>query len=148
MAKVTVEGINKTDNSITVDCEDEVKVVNGDTGLNMLGTRINTYHVKYASELTNPNFRVEVYKRGITTIDATDYSSVPFSQLFTNSLSTVSGNEVSISMDNLDEKDFEFQLQTNLTSGTYRVVFKLYDSNQLIDEETKYVIVNKNVEQI
>ena len=134
------------DNSITVDCEDEVKVVNGDTGLNMLGTRINTYHVKYASELTNPNFRVEVYKRGITTIDATDYSSVPFSQLFTNSLSTVSGNEVSISMDNLDEKDFEFQLQTNLTSGTYRIVFKLYDSNQLIDEETKYVIVNKNVE--
>ena len=134
------------DNSITVDCDDKVKVVNGETGLNMLDTRINTYHVKYASELTNPNFRVEVYKRGVATIDATDYNSVPFSQLFTNPFTTVSGNEVSISMDNLAEKDFEFELQENLTSGTYRVVFKLYDNNQLIDDEIKYVIVNKNVE--
>ena len=135
-----------SNNSITVDCEDKVKVVDGETGLNMLDTRINTYHVKYESELENPNFRVEIYKRNTDAVDSTGYTSVPFNQLFTNSLSVVNGNEVSISMNGLDEKDFAFELQQSLTSGTYRVVFKLYDSNHLIDEEIKYVIVKKKVE--
>ena len=40
----------------------------------------------------------------------------------------------------------KFNLATDLTSGTYKVVFKLYDTNQLIEEEVKYVIVRKNVE--
>ena len=65
------------------------------------------------------------------------------SQLFTNNLTVVRGNEVSFSMGGDDEKDFNFELQSNLTSGTYRIVFRLYDSDQLIDEETKYVIVKK-----
>ena len=146
VTKDFVVNVVSADNSIVVDCEDEVKVVDGETGLNMLGTRINPYTVHYSSELSNPNFRVEVFKRGITTIDSTEYISVPFSQLFTNALPIARDNEVSISMDNLNEKVFNFQLQESLTSGTYRVVFKLYDSNQLIDEETKYVIVNKKTE--
>ncbi len=132
------------DNSITVDCDDLAKVVNGETGLNLAGSRINTYDVKYESQLTNPNFRVEIYKRKVTSIDAIEYDSVPFSQLFTNNLTVVSGNEVSFTMSD-DEESLDFQLQSSLTSGTYKVVFKLYDGNQLIDEEIKYVIVKKNL---
>ena len=132
------------DNSITVDCDDLTKVVNGETGLNLAGSRINTYDIKYESQLTNPNFRVEVYKRKVTSIDAIEYDSVPFSQLFTNNMTVVSGNEVSFTM-NDDEESLDFQLQSSLTSGTYKVVFKLYDGNQLIDEEVKYVIVKKNL---
>ena len=132
------------DNSITVDCDDLTKVVNGETGLNLAGSRINTYDVKYESQLTNPNFRVEIYKRKVTSIDAIEYDSVPFSQLFTNNMTVVSGNEVSFTMSD-DEESLDFQLQSSLTSGTYKVVFKLYDGNQLIDEEIKYVIVKKNL---
>ena len=33
----------------------------------------------------------------------------------------------------------------NLISGTYKLVFKLYDNNQLIDEDFKYLIVKKKV---
>ena len=40
---------------------------------------------------------------------------------------------------------FEFTLNSNLTSGTYRLVFKLYDNEQLIDDDIKYVIVKKKV---
>ena len=40
----------------------------------------------------------------------------------------------------------KFNLASDLTSGTYKIVFKLYDNNQLIEEEIKYVIVRKNVE--
>ena len=55
-------------------------------------------------------------------------------------------NEVYFEMGSASEKDLEFTLQDELTSGTYRIVFKLYDNNQLIDSEEKYVIVNKKSE--
>ena len=134
------------DNSIMVDCNDGVKLVDGASSLNYDGTDTNKYTVKYHSQLSNPNFRIEIYKRDTTTIDSTQFSSVSFQSLFQNTLPIVNGNEVSISMGDDMEKEFEFKLQSSLISGTYRIAFKLYDNNQLIDEEYKYVIVQKKVE--
>ena len=134
------------DNSIMVDCDDGVKLVDGATSLNYNGVDTNKYTIKYHSQLSNPNFRIEIFKRDTTTIDSTQFSSVSFQSLFQNSLPIVSGNEVSISMGNDTEKEFEFKLQDSLISGTYRIAFKLYDNDQLIDEEYKYVIVQKKVE--
>jgi len=136
------------ENYISVDCADTAKLVYGETGKNHAGTRINTYTVKYLSALTNPNFRVEVYKRSTSNADSTVYSSVPFSDLFTNNYAVASGNEVSlpVSTTNTDPQSFDFELATDLTSGTYRVVFKLYDNNQLIDSDTKNVIVQKKLD--
>ena len=134
-----------SENSIVVDCDDEVKVVDGATGLNYLGTRMNSYKVKYQSVLTNPNFRVEVLKRDTTTIDTTQFESVPFHQLFTNDF-TLKGNEAVLPMTE-EEQTFDFELAQNLKSGTYRIIFKLYDNNQLIDEDVKYVIVKKKIEE-
>lgn len=132
------------DNSISADCDDLMKVVIGETGLNLAGTRTNVYDIKYESQLTNPNFRIEIYKRKVTSIDTTEYDSIPFNQLFTNTMTTVSGNEVSFTMSS-GEESLEFELQNNLTSGTYKIVFKLYDGNQLIDDDIKYVIVKKKL---
>ena len=70
-----------SDNSISADCDDLMKVVIGETGLNLAGTRTNVYDIKYESQLTNPNFRIEVYKRKVTSIDTTEYDSIPFNQL-------------------------------------------------------------------
>ena len=137
------------DNSITVECNDLFKVVDGETSLNMNNTQVNQYTVSYDATLNNPNFRVEVYKRDISDIDGTSYTSVDFNTLFSNRFSKVygHGNEVYINMDSSTEKTFDFNLADNLTSGTYRLSFKLYDSDQLIDEDIKYVIVKKNSDQ-
>ena len=110
-----------------------------------LGT--NTYTVTYTSDLNNPNLRLEVLKRDITDIDSVTYTPVPFSNLFTNNLTAVNATEYELDMDNLNTKDFEFTLKNNLTSGTYRLVFKLYDNDQLIDDDVKYVIVKKKVSE-
>ena len=133
------------DNSITVECDDLFKVVDGETSLNMNNTKVNQYTVKYNANLNNPNFRVEVYKRDISDIDGTSYTSVDFNNLFANRFSKAygHGNEVYINMDSTTEKTFDFDLADNLTSGTYRISFKLYDNDQLIDEDIKYVIVKK-----
>ena len=130
---------------IAVDCDDETKLVYGETGLNHGNTKINTYTVSYISELNNPNFRVEVYKRSTDNINSTVYVSVPFNTLFKNNFTTISGNEKTLPIVEADEQSFDFELADNLTSGTYKVVFKLYDNNQLIDEDTKNVIVQKKI---
>ena len=56
------------------------------------------------------------------------------------------GNEVYLDMDGTTEKSFDFHLANGLTSGTYRLNFKLYDNNQLIDNDVKYVIVSKKTD--
>ena len=130
---------------ISAECEDGAKLVYGETGLNNDGDEVNSYTIKYVSELSNPNFRVEVYKRSVEMVNSTNYESVPFNTLFKNTLTVVSGNEVRLPVTDDDEQTFDFELADNLTSGTYRVVFKLYDNNQLIDEDIKNVIVQKKI---
>ena len=134
-----------SDNSIVVEVQDEEKVVDGETSLNMNDLNTNTYTVTYTSDLNNPNLRLEVLKRKIDDIDTIEYTSVPFSSLFSNTLTPVNSTEYQLNMEGLNEKDFEFTLNSNLTSGTYRLVFKLYDNDQLIDDDIKYVIVKKKV---
>ena len=134
------------DNSIVVNCDDLVKVVDGETGLNLKDEAFNTYEVKYQAQLTNPNFRVEIFKRDTSTYDSTQFTSISFNQLFSDSLTAGSGHEVYLNMGQSTTKSFDFHLQSTLTSGTYRIVFRLYDSDQLIDDEVKYVIVKKKIE--
>ena len=131
------------DNSIIVDGDDKDKIIDGETGKNMNGRTTNTYHIKYNSQLTNPNLRVELFKRDIDSIDSTQFTSIPFRSVFSNAFIPASGNEMYLDMNGLTERNLDFNLQTSLTSGTYRIVFKLYDNNQLIDSETKYIIIHK-----
>jgi hypothetical protein len=132
-----------SDNSIIVDGNDRDKIINGDTGYNMNGYTNNVYRVRYTSQLNNPNIRVELYKRDVDSIDSTSFTSVPFNTVFSNAFITAYGNEVYLDMNNLSDRSFDFNFQSSLTSGTYKIVFKLYDSNQIIDSETKYIIINK-----
>ena len=131
---------------ITADCDDTTKLVYGATGLNHGGTKMNAYTIHYVADLNNPNFRVEVYKRKTDDVDTTEYESVAFNTLFKNNLTVVSGHEVRLPVSEDATETFNFELADNLMSGTYRVVFKLYDNNQLIDEDVKNVIVQKSVD--
>lgn len=144
---VTVVG---DDNAILVTTDDKTKVVDGDTGLNQLDTRVNKYVLNYLSVLENPNVRVHLYKRETADKYSTEYVEVDFNSLFTNSLNSSSYASsylyekvlpAGINTENI----YEFELQENLVSGTYKLVFKLYDGIHLIEEENEYVIVTKDV---
>lgn len=147
---ITVVG---SDNSIVVTTDDKTKVVSGETGLNALGTNINTYNVLYNSVLTDPNARISIYKRNVDNKDTTEYSEVDFNTLFTNDLQTPAQSslvakttyERMLHINANSNNQLDFVLQDNLVSGTYKLVFRLYDKNQLIEEDIKYVIVRKNV---
>lgn len=144
---VTVVG---DDNAIKVTTDDRTKVVDGDTGLNELKTKTNEYVLTYRSVLVKPNIRVSLYKRDTTDKDTTVYNEIDFNTLFTNNL-----NSSSYGSNYLYEKElkavvnsdntFKFELQDELTSGTYKLVFRLYDGSQLIEEENEYIIVTKDI---
>ena len=151
--QITVVG---SDNSIVVDTNDENKLVFGETALNAFGLNYNEYTINTNSVLNNPNVRLSVYKRNTDNKDSTTYTEVPISSLFTNYFMDPSSKSQNYRATSEHEKlvnivvgissTLKFNLASDLTSGTYKVVFKLYDTNQLIEEEVKYVIVQKNVE--
>lgn len=148
---ITVVG---DDNAIVVETDDYCKVVNGETGLNQNGDKFNTYTLTYHSVLQNPNVRIDVFKRDIDAVDSNSYTEINFSNLFKNSLdsadlsgyTTIYPHERMLSANINGDTTFKFNLRNELTSGTYKLVFKLYDNNQLIEEEVQYLIVSKSIE--
>ena len=44
----------------------------------------NAQKRRYNSQLTNPNLRVELFKRNIDSIDSTQFASIPFRSVFSN----------------------------------------------------------------
>ena len=45
----------------------------------------------------------------------------------------------------LEKTTIELNYNEALLSGTYKVKFKLYDNNQLIDDDHEYLIVKKPI---
>ena len=144
---VTVVG---DENAIFVTTDDKTKVVDGATGLNQLGENFNSYLLTYRSVLVNPNVRVELYKRDNSNHSTVVYNEVEFNELFTNQLNPTSYRtnykyEKSLSAVANTDSTYKFDFKENLNSGTYKLVFRLYDSVQLIEEEVEYIIVTKEV---
>lgn len=134
--------------------KDETKVVNGETRQNELETSESSYRITTTQSLTNPNLRIALYKRNTDNKDTTAYTEVNLDNLFINSysqpsdygLTSGSTYEKLISNSVTSQTNITLEYATTLTSGTYRVVFRLYDKDQLIDEDWEYVIVKKKEE--
>lgn len=141
-----------SDNSIVVLADDYGKLVDGDTGLNENQENYNEYTISSNSVLSKPNIRISVYKRNTDNKDTLVYEEVPISSLFTNyfvdplskgyKASSLYEKMLNITVGN--KAIVKFNFSDNLLSGTYKISFKLYDNNQLIEEEIKYIIVYKS----
>ncbi len=146
---IVVVGSN---NMIIVNNDDGIQLVDGKSGLNSLGTNEEEFDITYASVLENPNIRFTIYKRSTTGPNSTDYVEYNARDLFTNTFNypvspyrPSSTFEYIISPNPTENIHLNYILKNNLRSGTYRIVFKLYDNNQLIDEVYKYIIIRKDV---
>lgn len=143
VSKDFIVHVVSSNDTIIVNTDDKYKVIDGDTHLNLAGINRNIYDVKYTSSLNNPNIRLEILKRDISSSDSSKFESIPFNNLFKNNMTVYSGNEVLLNMGLSNSYKFYFDLNDEFTSGTYKLVFKLYDNNQLIDSDVQYVIVKK-----
>lgn len=140
-----------SDNSIVVKTEDKFKLVDGNTGKNKIGSNYAIYNLKYNSVLQNPNIRVSLYKRDTTTSDSTNMKEIEISEVFNAYLPNPTGILTQQSLyekllfNQSGQQNIVWTYKDNLKSGTYKLEFKLYDNNQLIDTDTEYLIIKKKV---
>lgn len=140
-----------SDNAIKVTGADKQKVVDGITRLNEQETSTATYRITATESLTSPNLRVALYKRNIDNKDTTVYTEVSMDEVFAHTLTTPNENGLSPGTPNElmirngigPQTEVTLDYADTLTSGTYRIVFRLYDQNQLIDEDYEYIIIKK-----
>jgi hypothetical protein len=137
-----------TTSSIVITGPDTNKVVDGALSLNEAGANHNAYTIKYTSTLSNPNIRVSLYKRKTTDSVTTLYDEVALDSLFNVSLSSPNHpqtlNEKVIPLTN-SPISIDWNLQSNLVSGSYKLLVKLYDNDTLIDSDYEMIIVKKRL---
>lgn len=138
-------------NAIVSNILDTAKLVDGTTGLTQDGTNTIMTTLNYESVLVNPNIRLVVYRRNTSSYQDTEYTEIPLAELFKDNLQTVQDYglqtthtyEYIVTSSPRDGFQITHELQDALTSGTYKLVYGLYDNNQLIDSDTEYIIIKK-----
>ena len=135
-------------NEITVDNHDKTKIFYRETEQNELGTNTNTYVIKYRSSLNNTNLRLSIYKRKTDTYDSTQYEEIDHTMVIATSLSRTlsptSPYEVAIPF-GASPRSVSLEIDSGVPSGTYKLVFKLCDGDQVVDTDEAYLIVKKEV---
>ena len=121
---------------------DEELIVNKTSGKNETDTNAVTFNIEYSSGLSNPNIRISLYRRKYDEVYSTSYDLVDFKDVFSNDLASTNIDKVYM-LFSTPESIMNTTLYTkeNLTSGTYRVVFGLYDNNTYIGDVYRYIIV-------
>ncbi len=123
-------GINPTisDNSVIFNG------TNNDKSLN--------FNIKYNSLLSNPNTRIQMYRRTYDDYYDTDYVEVDLQDFIDQELTPSENNhEYILSGRPVASIDYSFKMKETMTTGTYRLVFKLYDNSTFIGDVTRYIII-------
>ena len=92
--------------------------------------------------LDNPNIRLSMYRREYNQIYDTNYELVDLQDYVRFSMTETDNQyEYMLIADPRANNQMELAIGTNLMTGTYRLVFKLYDDDTLIGDITKYIII-------
>ena len=141
MIEFNIEIINEI-YGLDVETTPEEMIINSVTGQNENGENSISYTVFYNSGLTQPNIRFKLYRRNYNSISDTTYSLVDAQNYFETTLDASPNENEYILRDEPDEEfNVEFETGSNLVSGTYKMVFELYDDTALIGTVDKYFII-------
>lgn len=118
-------------------------IIDSKTGNSLDGNNLISFNVTYDSGLENPNIHISLYRRNYDSaynmnyelVDLDDYLS---SNGFSNT--NVAMEYMCINNPSASNK-VNLRLKENLPTGTYRVVFSLYDGNSYIGNIYKYIII-------
>lgn len=147
-------GLNSSDNTevettiinskygLKVSTEDEYKIIDKNTGQNKNNENKISGSIEYSSGLENPNITVSLYRRKYDTVYAQDYELVDLADYLSSTLTeTDKENEYLFSDSPTANMTFDWTTKNNLRTGTYKLVFKLYDNEEYIGEEYEYIII-------
>ncbi|MBR3489981.1 MAG: hypothetical protein IKH36_00675 [Bacilli bacterium] len=122
--------------------DSEQLIVDKTTGETQGGTNAMAFNFQYSSGLLNPNIRVSLYRRDYDEVYSSVYHLVDFKDFFTNNFSDTNVDKMYLVFDNPQSTMSQvLYLKENLKSGTYKIVFSLYDNNTYIGDVYKYIII-------
>lgn len=139
---------------IKITTPDEYKIIQKDTGLNQNNQNLLKGNVEYSSGLSQPIITVSLERRKYDSVYDQNYEVVDLANYVTDSLTKFNfENENSDKLEYLfsdkptANMDFTYAIKQNLTTGTYRLTFKLYDVKN-IDNQNRYEFIGDAYEYI
>lgn len=154
-----LEASNKTEINVTiinsayglkVTSNDISKIIDSKTGTLEDGTNSIVMQIGYESALENPNITISLYRRKYDETFSLDYEMVNLQDYITATL-----NPANIESEAQDEINYEYifsnsptgsqnhyiTFKTDLVTGTYKLVYKLYDGQNYVGEAYEYIII-------
>ena len=118
------------------------KIINKDTGINENKSDTFVSVVEYSSRLSNPNIRVALYRRNYTEEYSQNYTLVDFKD-YTSSVLTETSKEKEYLMSTTPSATTTnyYKIKTDLITGTYKLVYKLYDGDTYVGEAFDYIVI-------
>ena len=122
--------------------DDKMMVIDKDTGNTLNDNNKIIYQLDYDSNLSSPVVRISLYRRDYDAIDSLSYTKVDLLDYVSNSFTSSNHEFEYILTDNPGASiDYFMDLKSNLKSGTYRLIFSMYDGDNYIGEVYKYLII-------
>lgn len=141
MVEVDVKIINFA-YGLKVITPDKAKIINHETGETASGSNSLSTTLKYSSSLSNPNIAVSLYRRDYSDVFSLNYTIVDLKDYVTTSLTpTKREKEYEVSTKPVESITYFLLLKPNLVTGTYKLVYKLYDGDTYVGEAYEYFII-------
>ena len=121
---------------------DQEKIIKKDTGRNENNNTNLDVNIEYSSGLDNPNLTMSLYRRDYSSVYSQVYELVDLAD-YVNTVpsQTKSPNEYIINQIPSGVMKYSLSMKNALTSGTYKIVIKLYDEDEYIGEAFDYIII-------
>ena len=102
----------------------------------------SSINTDYESRLENPIITVSLYRRNYATEYALNYDLVDLRKYISNSLVEFGKEFEYTAIDGpVSTNKLFYNLKENLVTGTYKIVFKLYDDKTYIGDDYEYIII-------
>lgn len=122
--------------------EEKMKIIDKETGKTLNNNNSLIANLKYSSSLETPKVTICLQRRSYDTVYSLQYETVDLADYITDSLETTNTtNEYLLSSNPAADINYFYTLKDNLKTGTYKLVFKLYDNNTYIGEAYDYFII-------
>ncbi len=127
---------------LDVEIANKDMIVYKDTGYTLNNSNNVTCTISYNSGLTNPSIRIKMLRRKYDMETTTEYEAVDITDYVSNTfLATANANEYLILNNPTATTTLNLTMKDDLTPGTYRLDFMLYDNSSLIGTVEKYIII-------
>ena len=134
--------VNNSIYGLKVNIDESQLIIDKVTGHTENDNNVMVYNIEYSSGLKNPNLRVALYRRNYSEIYSDQYDLVDLQDYVTNTLTTTNLSKVYlIAKPPLETMSLFIYTKEGLVSGTYKIVFSLYDDNTYIGDVYKYIFI-------